>query len=140
MQSRKPLLLGALLLAAIAAIAVYLSVGSRLSAPALRPVGPPPASLHAETVHIPSESRDAVAAVDYLHQRLPGLPVGGVGTSLGGAAFLLAADSLVIDALVVESVYPTIEEAVSNRIDRLPGSGRLRRPGKQPSSRSSVNT
>lgn len=171
------------------ALGGYLWVGSRLSAPALRPVTPPPAYLNAESVEIPSESGtvlsawfaapehpkaavlllhgvagnrvdmlpraevlwragyavllpdlqahgesdgkaitfgyleslDAIAAVDYLHERLPDLPVAGVGVSLGGAAFLLASGSLTIEALIVESVYPTIEAAVSNRISHLVG-------------------
>lgn len=63
------------------------------------------------------ESRDALASVEFVRSRFPNLPVVGIGTSLGGAAFLLASDSIGLDALVLESVYPTIEEAVDNRID-----------------------
>ena len=62
------------------------------------------------------ESRDAIASVEYLRHRFTELPIGGLGSSLGGAAFLLAAESLSLDALVLESVYPTIDEAVDNRI------------------------
>ncbi len=62
------------------------------------------------------ESRDAVASIAYLRRRIPGLPVAGLGASLGGAAFLLAPGGPQVDALILESVYPTIEEAVSNRI------------------------
>jgi fermentation-respiration switch protein FrsA (DUF1100 family) len=62
------------------------------------------------------EAHDAVAATEYLRERMPNLPIGGIGMSLGGASFILAGDRLSIDALVVESVYSTIEEAVDNRI------------------------
>ncbi len=62
------------------------------------------------------ESKDAVASVRYLRQRHPDLPIGAVGVSLGGAALTLAAESIQVDALVLEAVYPTIEEAVANRI------------------------
>ena len=61
------------------------------------------------------ERLDAEAAVDYLRARNPDSPIGVVGWSLGGAAALLASP-LEIDALVLEAVYPTIHEAVNNRI------------------------
>ncbi|BBO34807.1 alpha/beta hydrolase [Lacipirellula parvula] len=61
------------------------------------------------------ESADAVAAVAYVRSRIPGHRVGVVGRSLGGAAALLASP-LGIDALVLESVYPTIEEAIYDRL------------------------
>ena len=35
---------------------------------------------------------------------------------MGGAASLLATPPLEVDALILESVYPTIEEAISDRI------------------------
>lgn len=176
--------LSGLVAASAAAGFLYLWVGSLLSAPAPRAVGPPPESLKAEVVEIPSESgsalsawfaappepragvvllhclrcnrldmlpraellwragyavllpdlqahgespgeavtfghlesRDARAAIAYLRDRLGGLPIAGLGASLGGAAFLLAPGGPQVDALVLESVYPTIEEAVSNRI------------------------
>jgi alpha-beta hydrolase superfamily lysophospholipase len=62
------------------------------------------------------ESRDALAAVAFLRQRFPSLRIGAVGVSMGGAALVLAGRQLTIDACVLEAVYPTIEEAVSNRI------------------------
>lgn len=61
------------------------------------------------------ERLDAAAAVDYVRARKPDSPIGVVGWSLGGAAALLASP-LEIDALVLEAVYPTIQEAVNNRI------------------------
>jgi pimeloyl-ACP methyl ester carboxylesterase len=67
------------------------------------------------------ESSDALASVDYLRARYPALRIGGIGLSLGGASFLLAGERLEVDALVVESVYATIEEAVGNRISMRVG-------------------
>ena len=60
------------------------------------------------------ERHDVAAAVDYVRVRSPRHKVAVIGRSLGGAATLLATP--VIDALVLESVYPTIEEAVHNRV------------------------
>ncbi len=68
------------------------------------------------------ESRDAVAATEFLRGQFPGLKVGGIGVSLGGAAFALAAGHVGLDAVVLESVYPTIEEAATNRISLRLGS------------------
>lgn len=61
------------------------------------------------------ERHDVVAACDYIRRRNPEHRIGVVGWSLGGAAALLASP-LDIDALVLESVYPTIRQAVHNRI------------------------
>ncbi len=61
------------------------------------------------------ERLDAQAAVAYAHQRRPHEPVAVIGWSLGGAAALLASP-LDIDALVLEAVYPTIEQAVNDRV------------------------
>lgn len=62
------------------------------------------------------ESRDAQAAVDYVHSILPKEKVGVIGSSMGGAAFLLAKPNLQVNTVILEMVYPTIEKAVSNRI------------------------
>lgn len=62
------------------------------------------------------ESRDAQAAVGFLHQNNQRDKIGVIGVSMGGAASLLATPPLEVDALVLESVYPTIEEAISDRI------------------------
>ena len=60
------------------------------------------------------ESLDARAAVAWLRRR-PGVRrVAIIGFSLGGAAALLGPDGPVAaDALVLEAVYPTIEEAIA---------------------------
>lgn len=62
------------------------------------------------------ESRDAQAAIDYVRSRLPQEKIGVIGVSMGGAAFLLTKPKLNVDAVVLEMVYPTIEQAISNRI------------------------
>ncbi|MBD3673942.1 MAG: alpha/beta fold hydrolase [Planctomycetaceae bacterium] len=61
------------------------------------------------------EQHDVRAAVEFARRNHPGEPVGVVGVSLGGAAALLASP-LDIDALVLESVYPNIHDAVHNRV------------------------
>jgi uncharacterized protein len=62
------------------------------------------------------EALDAAAAVAFMRQRLPRELIGVIGTSLGGAAALLGPAPLPVDALVLESVYPDIEDAVADRI------------------------
>jgi uncharacterized protein len=62
------------------------------------------------------EGQDAAAAVAYMRERLPGERVGAIGSSLGGAAALLAPKPLDVDALVLESVYADIRMATEHRI------------------------
>jgi fermentation-respiration switch protein FrsA (DUF1100 family) len=62
------------------------------------------------------ERFDVLAAVQYLKLRMPGQPVGIIGLSLGGAATLLATPPLEVRAAVLESVYPSIDRAVVNRL------------------------
>jgi len=66
------------------------------------------------------ERHDVRAAVAYARQQHPEEPVGVVGFSLGGAATALASP-LDVDAVVLEAVYPTIEQAVDNRTRRKLG-------------------
>ncbi len=183
MSKRRIAVCGAVL-GSIACVAIYLWLGSKLSAPAHRPATPAPAHLEASVVRIPSESgaelvawysapaqpvaavvllhcvrcnrvdmlsraellrrnefavlvpdlqahgesigeaitfgflesRDAIASLAFLRRQHPELPIGAIGTSLGGAALALAGSSLEADAVVLEAVYPTIEGAVANRI------------------------
>ena len=63
------------------------------------------------------ESRDARAAVSFLRARAPGEPIGVIGISMGGAAALLAAPPLEADALILEMVYPTINQAINDRLE-----------------------
>jgi uncharacterized protein len=68
------------------------------------------------------ESRDVVAASEYLHRVLPGERVGAIGVSLGAAAIVLAQKPLRLSAVVLESMYPTIEEALDDRMIMTLGS------------------
>lgn len=62
------------------------------------------------------ESLDAAAALDFLHRAAPGERVGVIGVSMGGAASLVGPGPLPVDAMVLESVYPTIRDAVTDRL------------------------
>lgn len=62
------------------------------------------------------EAASADAALAWLRQRLPGEKIAALGTSLGGASLLFAKRQPEVDALVVESVYPTIVEAIQDRL------------------------
>ncbi|MEZ6086790.1 MAG: alpha/beta fold hydrolase [Pirellulaceae bacterium] len=61
------------------------------------------------------EQHDVRAAVEFARREHPNEPIGVIGVSLGGAAALLASP-LNIDALVLESVYPNIHDAIHNRV------------------------
>jgi uncharacterized protein len=75
------------------------------------------------------ESRDVNAAVDFIHAVDPQDHIAIIGTSLGGVAALLAAPPLKVDALVLEAVYPTIEIATRNRMQKYLGAfGRILTP------------
>lgn len=62
------------------------------------------------------ESVDAAAAMAFLREAAPGERVGVIGVSMGGAAALLGKGPLSADAFVLESVYPTVRAALSNRL------------------------
>jgi fermentation-respiration switch protein FrsA (DUF1100 family) len=62
------------------------------------------------------ESRDAVAAVRFLHTVSEGKPIIVLGTSLGGAAAVLAQPALPVQAAILEEVYPAIDKATDNRL------------------------
>lgn len=67
------------------------------------------------------EGHDAAAAVAFVKARLPAERIGVIGTSLGGAAALLAPEPLRLDALVLEAVYPDIGAATANRVSVVLG-------------------
>ena len=56
------------------------------------------------------------AAIAYLARNLPGERIGVIGASLGAASVVLSKPGNTISALVVEAMYPTIEEATENRL------------------------
>ncbi len=62
------------------------------------------------------ESMDAQAAVDYMRTRQPDAKIGVIGMSMGGAAAIMAEPSLPIEALVVEAVYPSLDQAIADRL------------------------
>ena len=75
------------------------------------------------------ESEDAKAAIEFLSNAAFGERIGVVGVSMGGAASILATPPLNVKAMVVEMVYPTINEAVSDRLTmRLGGWARVLTP------------
>lgn len=71
------------------------------------------------------ESLDANAAFTFLENKLSNKRIGVIGVSLGGAAALLGEVVGKSDAIILESVYPTIDEAIANRLTmRLGGIGK----------------
>lgn len=62
------------------------------------------------------EAEDARAAVSHLRKLEPTERIGAIGASLGGAALLLGPAASSVEVLVVEAVYPSIEEAIEERI------------------------
>jgi uncharacterized protein len=62
------------------------------------------------------ESKDAQAAVSFLRANTNSEKIGVVGVSMGGAATLLASPQLEVSAAVLEMVYPSIDQAISNRL------------------------
>ncbi len=75
------------------------------------------------------ESRDAQAAVQFLRTTAPNERLGVIAVSMGGAASILADPTLNADAFVLEMVYPTIDEALTNRITaRLGGWSQILTP------------
>jgi fermentation-respiration switch protein FrsA (DUF1100 family) len=68
------------------------------------------------------ESQDASAAVTFAQHTTPSdAHIYVIGVSLGGAASLLAEPPLPVNALVLESVFPTIQEAISDRLTQRLG-------------------
>ena len=75
------------------------------------------------------ESRDVIAARAFLKTHLPRERVAAIGVSLGAAAIALADGKAQFDAVVLESMYPTIAEAVEDRLRlRLGAPGTLLAP------------
>jgi len=75
------------------------------------------------------ESQDVLAAVNFIRASEPNARIGIIGSSLGGAAALLAVPPLQVNAIVLEAVYPTIEIATRNRLQNyFSVFGRLMKP------------
>jgi len=67
------------------------------------------------------EGEGVNAALAYLRRELPGEPIAVLGVSLGAAAAVLAKATPPPDAMILESMYPTIAEAVTDRLTRRLG-------------------
>lgn len=75
------------------------------------------------------EAAGVRVALHWLRRNLPGEKIGVVGTSLGAAALVLSRPGKGIDALVIEAMYPTIEDATQSRLGVYLGSiGKLLTP------------
>ena len=62
------------------------------------------------------ESKDARAALAFARAVAPQEKIGVIGVSMGGAAATLAEPPIAVDALVLEQVYPTLHDAIGDRI------------------------
>ncbi|WP_343629840.1 alpha/beta hydrolase [Roseateles sp.] len=62
------------------------------------------------------ESEAVIAALDFIDRHAPCERRAVIGVSLGAASTVLAKDRPPLDAVVLESMYPTIDEAVSDRL------------------------
>lgn len=63
-----------------------------------------------------NESDGVKAAFAYLLRQLPNEKIGVIGVSLGAASFVFSAPDVAPNAVVLESMYPTITEAVTDRL------------------------
>ena len=63
------------------------------------------------------EAFDVAASVRELRRLAPGESIGVIGTSMGGAATVLAGSSVQVDAVVLEQVYPSIDQALRDRLE-----------------------
>jgi uncharacterized protein len=62
------------------------------------------------------ESQSIEAAAFFLSETFPHERIGAIGVSLGAAAIVLAKLATRLDAVILESLHSTIEEAVENRL------------------------
>ncbi len=62
------------------------------------------------------ESENIEASIAFLRKTFPTERIGAIGVSLGAAAIVLAKHDLKLNAVILESLHPTIEEAVDNRL------------------------
>lgn len=69
-----------------------------------------------------AESQGVTAALTYLSRELPAEKLGVIGISLGAASLVLSKPSVHLSAVVLESMFPTIEEAIEDRLNIYLGS------------------
>ncbi|SEQ78598.1 Alpha/beta hydrolase family protein [Nitrosomonas sp. Nm51] len=62
------------------------------------------------------ESRNVESAINFLSRTFPNERIGAIGVSLGAAAIVLARQDIRLSAVILESLHPTLEEAVENRL------------------------
>jgi fermentation-respiration switch protein FrsA (DUF1100 family) len=62
------------------------------------------------------EAEGVSGALAFLRSEFPGERIGVIGVSLGAASLVLSQPSVAPSAVVLESIYPTISEAVANRL------------------------
>jgi fermentation-respiration switch protein FrsA (DUF1100 family) len=62
------------------------------------------------------EAEDVEAALGFLRNSFPSEKIAAIGVSLGAAAIVLARPGFRLNAVILESMHPTIEEAVENRL------------------------
>ncbi len=62
------------------------------------------------------ESLDVEAALRFLNVQFPGERIGVIGTSMGAAAIVLAQHRPQVQAIILESMYPTIDQATQDRL------------------------
>lgn len=75
------------------------------------------------------EGAGVLAALRYLHEKTPSDRIGVIGVSLGAASLVLARPTPPPSAVVLESMYPTIVEAVEDRlVARIGSVGRFAAP------------
>lgn len=63
-----------------------------------------------------NEAQGVAAALDYLSDALPDEKIGVIGVSLGAASLVLSRADVSLSAVVLESMFPTLEDAVSDRL------------------------
>jgi pimeloyl-ACP methyl ester carboxylesterase len=63
-----------------------------------------------------AESHGVTAALDYLAREFPSERIGVIGVSLGAASLVLSKPSVPLSAVVLESMFPTIRDAISDRL------------------------
>ena len=62
------------------------------------------------------EAEGVKAALAHLRSEMPSAPIGVIGVSLGAAAYALGEPDAQVRAVILESMYPTVDDAVRNRL------------------------